>query len=86
MSLEAVGLAWEGYHKSRRESWEQTRIMTYYMAAPYFKEEQTMKQFMPLDWDSESKETKPESESKKAEDKVSGRERFDKITIELNLN
>lgn len=77
MSLEAVGLAWEGYSKSRRESWEQTRIMTYYMAAPYFKEKQTMKQFMPLDWDSETKVT---------DERASSRERFDEITIKLNLN
>ena len=80
MSLEAVGLAWEGYSKSRRESWEQTRIMAYYMAHPYFKQEKTMKQFMPLDWDSESKETKV------TDDKASSRERFDEITIKLNLN
>ncbi len=80
MSLEAVGLAWEAFSKSRRESWEQTRIMAYYMAAPYFKEDQTMKQFMPLDWDSETKETKV------TDKKSSSRERFDEITIKLNLN
>ena len=77
MSMEAIGLAWEAFSKSRRESWEQTRIMAYYMAAPYFKHEQTMKQFMPLDWD---------SETKVIDDKASSRERFDEITIELNLN
>lgn len=77
MSLEAVGLAWEGYSKSRRESWEQTRIMAYYMAAPYFKHEQTVKQFMPLDWDPEIKVT---------DKKASNRKRFDDITIKLNLN
>ncbi|MBA7527244.1 hypothetical protein ES705_19419 [subsurface metagenome] len=80
MSLSALGLAWEQYHKSKRESWEQTRIMTYYMAAPYFKEEQTMKKFMPLAWDSESEETE------QVDTKVSSRERFDEITMELNLN
>jgi len=79
MSLEAVGLAWEGYSKSMRESWEQTRIMTYYLAAPYFKEEQTMKQFMPLDWDGEKQ---PEKKDTKQPDK----ERFNELIIILNLN
>lgn len=78
MSFKAISLVWEGYYKSERESWERTRITAYYTAAPYFKEEQTMVQFMPFDWDSESKETEP--------DKVSGRARFDEITTELNLN
>ncbi|GAH03967.1 unnamed protein product, partial [marine sediment metagenome] len=84
VSFEAIGLAWEAYQKSCRESWEQTRIIAFNVASPYLEGKPSKQEFMPLEWDSESKEIEPgkESESKKAE----GKERFDEITTELNLN
>lgn len=80
MSMEALCLAWQGHEKESRDRWEQTRIIAYNIAFPYLKGKPGIQQFMPLGWDSESKETKW------ADDKASSRERFDEITTKLNLN
>lgn len=80
MSMTALGLAWEGHERESRDKWEQTRIIAYNSALPYLKDDPTMEQFMPLEWDSEVKETK------QSDDKVSGRERFNELTSILNLN
>ncbi len=79
MSFEALGLAWMEYHKSLRDSWEQTRIIAFYTAAPHLKEDPTMKQFMPLGWDTEE-DNKPATDSKADE------QRFNYLIQKLNLH
>lgn len=57
MSLDAFNLAYEGYNRSRQDSWEQTRLMSYYIARPNLKGNPTVKSFMPLQWDSQPKKS-----------------------------
>ena len=66
----------ESYEKSQRDAWEQTRIIAYHQARPYFKHEQTKVKFMPLAWDNESKTTNSKPPNK---------ERFEELRAILNL-
>ena len=51
MSLEAYDLAREGYLEKNKDSWEQTRSISYYSILPYLKKDTSIEKFMPFVWD-----------------------------------
>lgn len=54
MSNKAFYLAWEGYNERQKDLWEQTRMISYYSAAPHLKNPKRMDQLIPLGWDKKS--------------------------------
>lgn len=58
MSMRAVDLAYSGHDKGRQDSWEQTRLISFYTARPHMQGNPAMRSFMPLQWDIKTNQTK----------------------------
>lgn len=77
MSEEAYVLAFNGWDEQKADQWEQTRQVAYAAAKPYLKGKPTAKQFLPLKWDKQRKDTGRSKSTRNRFEEL--KNKFDKI-------
>ena len=65
MSQEGFALAYQGWDESKRDSWEQARLIAYWSGIDKIKGSPSIEKFLPLQWDKQRKQSAPKSTKKR---------------------